>query len=67
MALTNLRVAALAKSAQPGKYTDGLGLFLKITHSGGKYWQWLVRTPRENIVSYGTYPVIVPYNQRREK
>ena len=58
MALTNLRVAALAKSAQPGKYTDGLGLFLKITHSGGMYWQWRVRTPRENIVSYGTYPEV---------
>jgi hypothetical protein len=56
MALNNLRLASLAKSAVPGKYTDSQGLYLRITPAGGLYWQWRIRTPRETLVSYGTYP-----------
>ena len=58
MALNNLRLSSLAKSLVPGKYTDGQGLYLRITHAGGLYWQWRIRTPRETLVSYGTYPEV---------
>lgn len=58
MALNNLRLAALAKSPVPGKHADEQGLYLKVTPQGGMYWQWRVRTPRETIVSYGTYPEV---------
>jgi hypothetical protein len=58
MALNNLRLASLAKSPVAGKYTDGHGLYVKVTPAGGLYWQWRIRTPRETIVSFGTYPEV---------
>lgn len=58
MALNNLRLAALSKSPVPGKHADELGLYLRITPAGGMYWQWRLRTPRETVVSYGTYPEV---------
>ncbi|MBA3773702.1 MAG: integrase arm-type DNA-binding domain-containing protein [Ramlibacter sp.] len=58
MALNNLQLQALAKSPNPGKHTDGQGLYLNVTPKGGMYWQWRIRTPRETIVSYGTFPEV---------
>lgn len=56
MQLNDTKLRALKRNPQPGKHTDGQGLFLKISESGGMYWQWRIRTPRETIVSYGAYP-----------
>lgn len=59
MALNNLRLQALEKSKQPGKYTDGNGLYLRVTPAGGMYWQWKVkRAGSETVVSYGPYPEV---------
>lgn len=58
MALNNLRLKALQKAAVPGKHVDEQGLYLKITPRGGMYWQWRISSPRETIVSYGTYPEV---------
>lgn len=58
MLLNDTKLRALKRSPVTGKHTDGAGLFLKITDKGGMYWQWRIRTPRETIVSYGTYPEV---------
>ncbi|MBT9162444.1 MAG: Prophage integrase IntA [Dehalococcoidia bacterium] len=56
--LTDTKLRALKREPTPGKYTDGQGLYLRVTPAGGLYWQWRIRTPRETIVSYGTYPEV---------
>lgn len=56
MLLNDIKLKALKRNPKPGKHTDGQGLFLRITPTGGFYWQWRLRTPKETIVSYGTYP-----------
>lgn len=58
MPLNDVKLRALKRSPVPGKHTDGAGLFLKINDKGGMYWQWRIRTPKETIVSYGTYPEV---------
>ncbi len=66
MQLNDTKLRSLKKTPIPGKHTDGNGLFLKITDQGGMYWQWRIRTPRETLVSYGTYPD-VSLAEAREK
>lgn len=66
MPLNDTKLRSLKKTPVPGKHTDGNGLFLKITDQGGMYWQWRIRTPRETLVSYGTYPD-VSLAEAREK
>lgn len=56
MPLTDTKLRALKRNPTPGKHTDGQGLYLRITPQSGFYWQWRLRTPKETIVSYGTYP-----------
>lgn len=56
--LTDTKLKALKRAPIPGKHTDGSGLYLRITPQGGMYWQWRLRTPKETIVSYGTYPAV---------
>lgn len=56
MPLNDKKLQALKRSPEPGKYADADGLFLKIAPNGGMYWQWRLRTPKETLVSYGTYP-----------
>lgn len=58
MLLNDTKLRALKRTPVAGKHTDGLGLYLKITHEGGMYWQWRLRTPKETIVSYGAYPAV---------
>lgn len=56
--LTDTKLKALRRNPEPGKHTDGHGLYLRITPQGGMYWQWRLRTPKETIVSYGPYPEV---------
>lgn len=58
MQLNDTKLRALKRNPVPGKHTDGDGLFLKVTEAGGMYWQWRLRTPKETIVSYGSYPEV---------
>lgn len=58
MPLSDKKLQALKKSPVAGKHTDSDGLFLKITPAGGLYWQWRIRTPKETLVSYGSYPEV---------
>lgn len=56
MPLNDKRLQSLRNKPLPGKHTDSDGLYLKVTNSGGMYWQWRIRTPKETTISYGTYP-----------
>lgn len=58
MLLNDTKLRALKRNPVAGKHTDGDGLFLKVTEPGGMYWQWRLRTPKETIVSYGSYPEV---------
>ncbi len=58
MPLNDKKLQALKKTPISGKHTDTDGLFIKITPTGGMYWQWRIRTPKETLVSYGTYPEV---------
>jgi integrase len=58
MALNNMRLNAITKNPVPGKHSDEQGLYLKVTDKGGFYWQWRIRSPKETIVSYGTFPEV---------
>lgn len=64
--LTDTKLKALKRSPEPGKHTDGQGLYLRITPQGGMYWQWRLRTPKETIVSYGPYPEVSLGEARRK-
>lgn len=54
--LNDKRLQALQRNPLPGRYTDADGLFVRVTKTGGMYWQWEVATPRRSLVSYGPYP-----------
>ena len=58
MPLSDKKLQALKKAPVAGKHVDTDGLFLKITPAGGLYWQWRLRTPKETLVSYGSYPEV---------
>lgn len=57
MALSDVKLKALLKNPQPGKYADKDGLFMRIDAKGAGRWHWKVRIGgKETWVSYGAYP-----------
>jgi integrase len=60
MALTDLKVRNARKTAQKNyKLSDGHGLHLLVTRSGGRLWRWKYRfAGKEKLMSFGTYPEI---------
>ena len=56
---TNKLTAVAIKAARPGKHADGLGLYLEVTASGGRYWRMKYRfAGRENRLAFGVYPEV---------
>ena len=56
MPLTDAKIRTLST---PGKHADGLGLYLEITPSGGKYWRLKYRhLTKEKRLSLGVYPEV---------
>jgi integrase len=56
MALTEL---SIRKTNKLGKLADGLGLYLQVTPSGGKYWRYAYRfNGKQKTLALGTYPDI---------
>jgi integrase len=59
MPLTDIAIRKVKPDAKPFKLSDGGGLYLEISPSGGKWWRWKYRRPvtgKENRLSFGTYP-----------
>ena len=53
--LTTLTV----KSAQPGKYFDGGGLYLDVRPNGSRYWRMKYRfANKERLLAFGVYPEV---------
>jgi Arm domain-containing DNA-binding protein len=60
----------VVKNATPGekdyRLSDGAGLYLVVTKSGGKLWRWSYEfNGKEKLLSYGPYPA-VSLSQARE-
>ncbi len=57
MRLTDVQIKRIKPSAAPRKVSDGGGLFLWITPSGGKIWRWTYRYEgRAKLMTFGGYP-----------
>ncbi|RYF01711.1 MAG: DUF4102 domain-containing protein [Comamonadaceae bacterium] len=49
--------AKLRTLSEPGKHSDGLGLYLEITKAGGRYWRMKYRfAGKEKRLAFGVYP-----------
>jgi integrase len=61
MPLTDTAIRKAKPATKSYKLTDGGGLYLEVSPSGGKWWRWKYRRPgtgKENRLSFGTYPDI---------
>jgi integrase len=57
MRLTDIQIKRIKPSAKPYKVSDGSGLFLWVTPSGGKIWRWTYRYEgRAKLMTFGGYP-----------
>ena len=59
------------KNAEPGekeyRLSDGGGLYLVVTPSGGKLWRWSYEfNGKEKLLSYGVYPAVTIAVAREE-
>ncbi|MGH9590749.1 MAG: tyrosine-type recombinase/integrase [Terracidiphilus sp.] len=67
MRLTDIQIKRIKPSAKPYKVSDGGGLFLWVTPSGGKIWRWTYRHEgRAKLMTFGRYPD-VPLMLARER
>ena len=65
--LSDTKLRGIKPGAYISKYTDGDGLFLKVTPKGGMYWQWRIKTPTgETTVTYGSYPKVGLADARKQ-
>jgi len=67
MKLTDTQIKRLKPNTRPYKVSDGGGLFLWVTPSGGKIWRWTYRHEgRAKLMTFGKYPD-VPLALARER
>jgi integrase len=67
MKLTDVQIRRIRPNARPYKVSDGGGLFLWVTPSGGKIWRWTYRyESRAKLMVIGKYPD-VPLVLARER
>lgn len=52
---------------KPYKMADEKGLYLEVDPSGGKYWRFKYRFPKENRLSLGVYPDVSLADARDER
>lgn len=56
---TNKLTIPAIKAARPGKHADGLGLYLEVTASGGRYWRMKYRIGgKEKRLAFGVFPEV---------
>ena len=57
MRLTDVQIKRIKPNAKPHKVSDGGGLFLWVTPSGGKVWRWAYRHEgRGKLMTFGKCP-----------
>ena len=57
MKLTDIQIKCIKPSVKPHKVSDGGGLFLWVTPSGGRIWRWTYRYEgKAKLMSFGSYP-----------
>jgi integrase len=67
MKLTDTQIKRIKPNTKPYKVSDGGGLFLWVTPSGGKVWRWAYRHEgRGKLMTFGRYPD-VPLALARER
>ena len=67
MRLTDIQIKRIKPNTKPYKVSDGGGLFLWVTPSGGKIWRWTYRHEgRAKLMTFGKYPD-VPLSLARER
>lgn len=68
MKLTDVAIRNAKAGSKPTKMTDGLGLFLLITPTGGKLWRLKYRLDgREKLLAIGAYPQISLSDARKRR
>jgi len=55
------------KTDKPYKLSDGGGLYLEVDPSGGRYWRFKYRFPKEKRISLGVYPEVSLEDARAAK
>src|ERR1700723_1344300 len=67
MALTDTQIKKIKTKDKPYKVSDGGGLYLWATPSGGKLWRWSYRHEgKQKVMTFGRYPD-VPLALARER
>src|ERR1700722_17996052 len=67
MKLTDPQIKRIKPKTRPYKVSDGAGLFIWVTPSGGKIWRWTYRYEgRAKLMTFGSYPD-VPLLLARER
>ncbi|HWZ13306.1 MAG TPA: Arm DNA-binding domain-containing protein, partial [Acidobacteriaceae bacterium] len=67
MALTDIQIKRTKPRTKPYKISDGGGLFLWVTPSGGRLWRWAFRFEgKAKLMTFGKYPD-VSLSQARER
>ncbi len=57
MALTDIEIKKAKAKEKPYKISDGGGLYLWVTPTGGKFWRWAYRHQRKaKLMTLGKYP-----------
>ena len=57
--LTDVKIRSTKPEQKPTKLTDGAGLYLEVSPSGGKHWRYRFRIDgKESIYAIGEYPAI---------
>ena len=63
----NEQDSGFVKTDKPYKMADGGGLYLEVDPSGGKYWRFKYRFPKEKRISLGVYPDVGLADARKER
>ncbi|BEV10328.1 tyrosine-type recombinase/integrase [Asticcacaulis sp. DW145] len=68
MALTDSAIRSARPKAKPYKLSDGEGMFLLVTTSGGKLWRLKYRfSGQERLLAIGQYPVVGLKDARKRR
>jgi integrase len=68
MSLTDMQIRKAKPKDKPYKMTDGDGMFLLITPSGGKLWRLKYRIERkEKLLSFGAFPEVSLLTAREKR